>query len=436
MTAVVGILNKRGAAIAADSAVTRKRSQNGMQKITNNGNKMIRLYDSLPISVMMTGNADFLGTPWDVIARRYRQRHKDVRPYTVEDAARGFFDYIRSNFVFWSEERSNTFLWRLTEKMFNEVVARIHYDEKERRGAELRRPAAFRKAFIRISKKMAAHNLKGEQCPQFVDYSAEAFRVDAKDVLDRFIKEMDSANRNGFSESCYPSTILESVRPAFEDLLHSVISTRYYIENVSATLVFTGFGEKQEYPSLVSANVTEGFAGRMSYSIRKEDVVCISDQRPVAICPFAQTDVIVSLLQGMHSGWRAKADSRLSNLTKPVIGPVFSDISDWDFFEKLKEVKKDDLYKEFDRNIMRLSRASQRGWEKSLEKSDLQAMASLADSLIDLTAFHRILTFEEEGVGGLVDLAVISKDEGFTWLRRKSWYHNKDVGGKYGKLGV
>ena len=226
------------------------------------------------------------------------------------------------------------------------------------------------------------------------------------------------------------------MRPAFEDLLHSVISTRYYIENVSATLVFTGFGEKQEYPSLVSANVTEGFAGRMSYSIRKEDVVCISDQRPVAICPFAQTDVIESLLQGMHSGWRAEVDSRLSNLTKLVIGPVFSDISDWDFFEKLKEVKKDDLYKEFDRNIMRLSRASQRGWEKSLEKSDLQAMASLADSLIDLTAFHRILTFEEEGVGGLVDLAVISKDEGFTWLRRKSWYHNKDVGGKYGKLGV
>ena len=37
MTAVVGILNRRGAAIAADSAVTRHRGSKG-EKITKNGN--------------------------------------------------------------------------------------------------------------------------------------------------------------------------------------------------------------------------------------------------------------------------------------------------------------------------------------------------------------------------------------------------------------
>ena len=30
----------------------------------------------------------------------------------------------------------------------------------------------------------------------------------------------------------------------------------------------------------------------------------------------------------------------------------------------------------------------------------------------------------------------ICKTDGFTWLNRKSWYHHKDVGGRYGKLGV
>jgi hypothetical protein len=63
-------------------------------------------------------------------------------------------------------------------------------------------------------------------------------------------------------------------------------------------------------------------------------------------------------------------------------------------------------------------------------------MAALAESLIDLTGFHRILTFQQEGVGGPVDVAVISKNDGFVWLNRKSWYHHKDVGGRYGKLGV
>ena len=37
---------------------------------------------------------------------------------------------------------------------------------------------------------------------------------------------------------------------------------------------------------------------------------------------------------------------------------------------------------------------------------------------------------------GIIDVAVISKNDGFTWLNRKSWYHHKDVGGRYGKLGV
>ena len=90
MTAVIGILSKRGAAIAADSAVTRLRDKG--DKITKNGNKMIRLCESVPISVMITGNANFLGTPWDVIARRYRHKHTDVKPDTVEDAARDFFE--------------------------------------------------------------------------------------------------------------------------------------------------------------------------------------------------------------------------------------------------------------------------------------------------------------------------------------------------------
>ncbi|WP_170935006.1 hypothetical protein [Prevotella sp. P3-122] len=40
-----------------------------------------------------------------------------------------------------------------------------------------------------------------------------------------------------------------------------------------------------------------------------------------------------------------------------------------------------------------------------------------------------------EGVGGPVDVAVITKNDGFTWLSRKSWYHHKDVNGMYGYMG-
>ena len=78
MTAVVGLLNKRGVAIAADSAVTRSRGRKGT-KCTKNGSKMLRLSNAVPVSVMLTGNGDYICNPWDVIVRRYRQQHAEMK---------------------------------------------------------------------------------------------------------------------------------------------------------------------------------------------------------------------------------------------------------------------------------------------------------------------------------------------------------------------
>lgn len=75
-------------------------------------------------------------------------------------------------------------------------------------------------------------------------------------------------------------------------------------------------------------------------------------------------------------------------------------------------------------------------WLNTLCDYDLQDMAQLAENLIAMTSLERHMTFSEEGVGGPIDLAIITKNNGFTWLSRKSWYHHVDVGGRYGKFGV
>lgn len=61
MTAIVGILNRKGIAIAADSAST---TQN---KIINSGNKMLRLSDVIPAAVMVVNNSAIAQMPWEVI---------------------------------------------------------------------------------------------------------------------------------------------------------------------------------------------------------------------------------------------------------------------------------------------------------------------------------------------------------------------------------
>lgn len=440
MTSVVGILNKRGIAIAADSAVTRTRFKGRNEKVTKNGNKMVRLSDVDPITVMITGNADFLGVPWDVIIRRYRQQNGKVHQPTVEAATHALFDYIASNSVFWSKSAYLAFLGDLIKELFENTVGSIYKENVRNGDGTLKRPAAFRKAFIRNVSSIAKSYARKGTCPQFDGYSLEEFRKSAAAVLDDFFEKQNQDFEDVFSYDGYPMEILELIRPSFEKALLKVLGSRLEEQDSSATLVFTGYGTEQQYPSLVSAVVCEGFASRVNYSIRPQDIICISDKRPVAICPFAQDDVVNSILQGVYDFWLDAVQEELSDLTEgrnlPVFAPSEGEIELGDDFKSmLRDIDDTDIRAEISRGNQRMKIANQRVWEKALQNYDLEAMASLADSLIDLTGFHRILTFSQEGVGGLVDLAVISRNEGFTWLRRKSWYH-KDVGGKDGAFGI
>lgn len=54
-----------------------------------------------------------------------------------------------------------------------------------------------------------------------------------------------------------------------------------------------------------------------------------------------------------------------------------------------------------------------------LPKEDLAAMA---ESLVNLTSLKRHVTREAETVGGPIDVALISKGDGFIWIKRKHYF--------------
>ena len=74
-------------------------------------------------------------------------------------------------------------------------------------------------------------------------------------------------------------------------------------------------------------------------------------------------------------------------------------------------------------------------WYEAIKDYSLQEMANLAETLIKATELHRSIMSQQESVGGLIDLAVITREDGFQWLNRKSWY-DQSRGGQYGKFGI
>ena len=79
-----------------------------------------------------------------------------------------------------------------------------------------------------------------------------------------------------------------------------------------------------------------------------------------------------------------------------------------DLKEELKKRKKDRHWRPIVRSVTYLS------------KSEL---ASMAETLVNLTSFKKHMsTIESETVGGAIDVAVISKWDGFIWIKRKQYF--------------
>lgn len=49
-------------------------------------------------------------------------------------------------------------------------------------------------------------------------------------------------------------------------------------------------------------------------------------------------------------------------------------------------------------------------------------LALVAESLVQVTSFRQRISQEVETVGGPIDVAVISKGDGFVWIKRKHYF--------------
>ena len=320
MTAIVGILNKRGIAIASDSAVTFTNAiqevaiQNKNEKVisvkdkvVNSGDKMLRLKDNQPVAVMIVGNSLLTKLPWDVIVRWYRKQNDSSGFPKLEDYVQQFKGFVDSEII--------------ASHIKNDVV----FKEKER-----------------------------------------------------------------------------------------------------TFLVFAGYGEDEAYPSIYQYEVTGINKSKLQWQLSGS--ANISGEQESNIFTSGQSDIIDAIELGIQNERIGVIRKRFQTLIEDLLTQNLLDslIVKIDYPTIRQEVA--DLIRESGKEHLRQHL-------KAIKQFDLQKMACLAENLIKATELHRKITFRQEGVGGLIDLAVITREDGFQWLNRKSWYE-PSKGGQYGKFGI
>lgn len=420
MTAQIAIMNRNAVALATDSAVT-TRNAHGV-KVHNSANKLFTVSKYHPIGIMVHANADFMGYPWETLIKVFRRRLGGKSFNTLKEYADSFFDFLLEQQDIFSPERQDQWfkgqvvaILSAVNEAFKEHVRR-HIDQNGPVD-DMTVKALFEAMLIEVEKSLS---------------SAKSWPV-----------YEDQANRTNFYQRS-----AAIIRAAIPDVFQSLPIESYYERIVSVIqvrmtsdtalnysgIVFAGFGEKEMLPVVESYWVDGVFAG----VVRRAPQQGLSQNLNTAagswIFPFAQSDSVYRFLNGIDPNYKNTAFSHIGELIDAVCDHVRASAFHLHDTEEKRDLAdkelKDVSDREKDRLAQRLSQLERETFISpvvevvdGLPKDDLAAMA---ESLVNLTSFQRKILRETETVGGPIDVAVISKGDGFVWIKRKH-YFDKDL---------
>ena len=94
--------------------------------------------------------------------------------------------------------------------------------------------------------------------------------------------------------------------------------------------------------------------------------------------------------------------------------------------EKMNAIDFDEIDEQFHNDVLTFIKNSfTYGVVDAVDSFNIFDMVKMAESLISITNLQRHFSSSEESVGGPVDVAVITKSEGFVWVNRKQWYQHQ-----------
>ena len=412
MTAVIGILNKNGMAMAADSAVTV--TGGNSKKIYNTANKIFTLSKFHPVCIMIYSSSSFMETPWEIIIKLYRKELKDKCFDKVEDYKNDFVRFLKENDYFTNPEGQLSQLKRFAYWHLNVIKDKaIDQIDNNKSKEEILIDLNY---LIReeLKNTLATYTDKDEILVDFEGYSLEQF-IQYSDVS---ITEIIDLIFEG-------AALDADIRPILNELYWKYFKSLNFIAKDTG-LVFGGYGEKQIYPSISAIKVSEAIDNRLRF---KPDLSAeISDSNNGAILPYAQTDVINMFIKGIDPDIETTYISTIQK-TLDKYNVLIADIIGANNQPLADAIRKNDntpLINELIEEIRDIKQQTQISPTVDtvaiLSKEDL---AEMAESLIYLTYLKRRISSTEESVGGPIDVAIISKGDGFIWKKRKHYFNEE-----------
>lgn len=442
MTSEVVILNKSAVALAADSAAVIGSFNQSDKRFSTN--KIFRLSKNLPIAMMIYGNSEFMFTPWELIINEFSKNINHKTYSKLNEYASAFISFLESNKMNLEYEEQTDFiknwiagsiLYGLVREGSNDSVyiSSLEYNPKEKK--HLFSPQKFNEILGDELNKLNRQLLEYPNDNHFLDdnqlstliYSLVDFVIEQIDSVEYpWIKHLTSNNKKLLKE--YLVTLIRRKSKLSED-------------TESSGLVIVGFGENEIYPSICSYTILGLFNNKLKYEKIEEKSSEISRKNQAMVIPFAQSDVIDTILYGIDQKYFQEGhrsfitDFATENLSKGIKEAKLKDYKENNeivgFIKKFRS--EDEEYKKFifknyvDYYFDALSRYS----KKHLFKETLsyirflpkEELANIAENLVSSTSIKRMISGGFETVAGPTDVVLLSKKDGFIWVKKKESFN-------------
>lgn len=414
MTAEIAVMNEEAIALAADSAVTGP-------KIFTSANKIFALSKYHPVAVMVFDSAQFLNVPWETIIKQYRRELRDRCFPTLSDHADHFLKFFNRAKALFSVEAQERGVAGLAHAQFNGILASALGRIQERiDGGE---EPSEEDVIQEIEETISLHHKRWTGAPEregLPKTYRETVRKKYKDVVNKTIEAV-------FEQVQLSQGALRQLRQLIPEV--AARDERLWLAPQHSGIVVAGFGSDDVFPRLRRFHFESIIANRLKFT--EDDPVEVGPNERAVIVPFAQAEQVATFMEGidphlrqyLHEWWRSKLGE--------VVGEVgahleFSDEQQAALVAAFEERCTEIVGREYEGGLAQFSHENNVGpiinIVGMLPKDELAAMA---ESLVNLTSFKRRVTPEAETVGGPIDVAVISRGDGFIWIKRKHYFNTE-----------
>ncbi|MAL40692.1 hypothetical protein [Thalassospira sp.] len=394
MTSEVAIVNRTAVALAADSALTVKN-----EKVWNNTNKLFSVSDKNDIGVMIFGSGSHCTVSWEIMIKRFRKYLGGKVFNKFDDCVAEFREFIEK-FEVPNDGENELNVLSVVVDAVDDCCASLN-------GTKLDRRQQFDDAVDVQIEEVYERELV------LNDYNVADFSEQYYEIIRTFAKEQ--------AETHLTKPILKKlVRLCFERVCRSFRSA------LDTGVVFAGYGEQDIFP-IVEHLVVDGVVdGHVRVWRQQKCDLNATESKRSYVMSFAQSDIAQLFMEGIQPEYLRFFDIAIEGLLNSKSSELIKNYVPADNHvveQKLQEAENSQLVKslmeEFERVRAEMTTQPMLRIVSSLPKEE---MAAMAEAIVEVTSLKRKIDSTLETVGGPVDVALISKADGFVWIKRKHYF--------------